>query len=392
MRIAMYTKFTLYLFVFVPAFSLAFGAPFNTFLNLKIRLQPRIDFGKIYSYKDRGDLYIRRARLEISKRWSDLPAGSLDLKIVLKADKVEMDYDYKTGKRYSYSSKVRLHHAYMNWKISNQISIRIGRYKKPYSRVSLTSSSRQLFIERPYSTEDAKKWLGDYDSNQILFYGKIFRGIFRYMLSVSDGSTIEDKQKAGDNVRSDVKLGNFYAVRVEFSPPGFIEKKKDDTGIGEKNKVSVVSLGLNYAQNRNFDVDTDNNTGNGYEVQNEKGTVWGVDVFGRFLIGPGALTAQAEYVNMKYDRLDIKEKGFYVQGGYLIPIPIGKIEPAVRYENFKEEKNGEEKKKKSIITLGFNHYLKAHKIKWAYNVLLINNKESGAKDQTVHQIQAQFYF
>jgi len=259
----------LFVTVFIPA--LTFGLD----VSIKLRLQPRIDFGKIYSYKDRSDSYIRRARVEISKKWRDLPAGSLDLKIVLKADNVERDYDYKTGKRYYDSSKVRLHHAYIDWKVSNQISIRIGRYKKPYSRVSLTSSSRQLFIERPYSTEDAKKGLGDYDSNQLLLYGSMAGGLFRYMLSVADGSTIEDKQKAGDNTRSDVKIGNFYAVRVEVSPPGFIEKKKDDTGIGEKNKGNVVSVGLNYARNRNFDVDTNNNTGDGYEVQNEKGTVWG---------------------------------------------------------------------------------------------------------------------
>ena len=191
------------------------------------------------------------------------------------------------------------------------------------------------------------------------------------MIALADGGFIKDKQKAGDNARSDVNLGNFYAVRLEFSPPGFVEKKKDDTGIGEKNKGSVISLGVSYAQNRNFDVDTNSNTGDGYEVKDETGTVWGADLFGRFFVGPGALTAQAEYVRMKYNKINKEEKGWYVQAGYLFGIGLGNLEPAFRYESVDYGKS-----KRQITTIGFNHYIKAHKFKWSYNYLRIDNPGS----------------
>ena len=360
-------------------------------LKVKIRLQPRFDFGDIYSegggLKSKSDFYFRRVRLEVSRRWKRIPLGkSVKISITLSSDKGDRDYDYKKAEKSHHAFKVKLKYAYVDWKIVNELAVRLGRKKMPYSRVSLTSSSRQLLIERPYSTEDAKKWLGDYDGNQIMFHGKIAKGVFRYMLSLSDGGFIEDKQKAGDHAKSDAKIGNFYAVRLEFSPPGFVEKKKDDTGIGEKNKGNVISLGVSYAQNRNFDVDTDNNTGDGYEVKNEKGTVWGADVFGRFLVGPGALTAQAEYVKMKYDKVNREEKGWYIQAGYLFGVGFGKLEPAFRYENVDYGSS-----KRKVTTLGFNHYVKAHRIKWAYNLLRIDNPGSNP-DQTVHQIQAQFYF
>ncbi len=361
------------------------------YLKVKLRLQPRLDFGDIYSgegrLKSKSDFYIRRTRLEVSRKWRKVPLGkSVKLNITLEMDKGDRDYEYKKAKKKRSKFEVGLLYAYVDWKLMDELAIQMGKKKKPFSRVSLSSSSRQLLIERPYSTEDAKKWLGDYYGNQIMLHGKIAKGVFRYMITFADGGFIEDEQKAGNHTKSDVKLGNFYAVRVEFSPPGFVEKKKDDTGIRKKSKGNVISLGVSYAQNRNFDVDTNNNTGDGYEVRDESGTVWGADIFGRFFVSSGTLTAQAEYVSMKYDNVNKEEKGWYVQAGYLFGVGLGKLEPAFRYESVDY---GSFKRK--ITTLGFNHYIKAQKVKWAYNLLRIDNPSSDP-DRTVHQVQAQFYF
>ncbi len=354
-------------------------------LKVKIRLQPRVDAGDIYyegGFKSRTDLYLRRIRLEVTRKWKDFK-----LNITLEGDKTERDYDYKKGERHHKKPYVDLKYAYVDWKLGKGAKLLVGNRKKPFSRVSLTSSSRQLLIERPYTTEDAKKWLGDYDAFHLMLHGKVLKGVLRYMFSVSDGSTIEDKQKAGDSVRSKASLGNFLAARVEISPPGLVERKKDDTGIGEKNRGNVLSLGISYARNRGFDVDTDNNTNNGYEVKDEKGTVMGADVFGRFRLGPGILSAQAEYVSMRYSKRNREERGWYVQAGYLFRTPFGELEPAFRYET-QDIKYKNHKRK--ITTFGFNHYIKGHKVKWAYNLLLINN--SWKDNQRVHQVQAQFYF
>ena len=352
-------------------------------LKLKIRLQPRIDFGEIMkegdNYVNRSDFYIRRARLEVTKKFKNVPIGKeLKLNITLRMDKGERDYDYKKAKKDPGPFKTALHYAYADWKIGKAFSIRIGKSKKPFSRISLTSSSRQLLIERPVSTETAKKWTGDYYGNHIMLHGKFIEGTIRYMLSISDGSTIESVNKTGgDTITSHVNLGNFYAVRIELSPPGMVEKKKDDTGIGEKNKGNVLSLGASFARNTNFSVDS---------LNNETATVLGVDLFSRFYIGKGAFVVQAEYVDMSYKRLGRTEKGWYVQGGYAIDTDnIGIMEPALRYERIDYGTRN-----KDIVTIGFNHYIKMHRFKWAYNFVIIGEEEGGKRN--VHQLQAQIYF
>ncbi|GAB6064969.1 OprO/OprP family phosphate-selective porin [Aquifex pyrophilus] len=361
---------------------------FHPHLKVKIRLQPRIDAGDIYKenddYKTKSDFYLRRVRLEVSRTWKKIPLGKkLKLNFTLKADKADRHYDFKKGKKSYHAPEAGVKYAYADWVIRDEFGIRFGIKKLPYSRVSLTSSSRQLLIERPFSTEDAKKWLGEYDNNHILFHGKIMKGVIRYMLAIGDGGSIEDENKTGGSVSADTEFGNLYAIRLEFSPPGFVEKKKDDTGIGEKNKGNVISVGVSFAKNSNFDVTKDSRT-----YKDEEGTVWGADIFGRFALGPGVLTAQAEYVHMEYDKLDMKEKGWYIQGGYLFDLAnFGKLEPAFRYEHVKYDYKD---KDKDIYTLGFNHYIKSHKVKWSYNAVLIDNEKED--DQVVHQIQAQFYF
>ncbi len=352
-------------------------------LKVKLRIQPRLDAGEIFksggSYQRRSDFYIRRARLEASKKWKGVPFGKwVKTNITLEMDKGERDYDYKKGSKGFTAFSPGVLYAYGDWKITDEFSILLGKKKKPYSRVSLTSSSRQLIIERPVSTETAKKWLGDYYGNQIMIHGKIQEGILRYMVAVSDGSTIEKKNKTGGStVTSRVNLGNFLGVRIEVSPPGFIEKKKDDTGIGEKNRGSVVSLGGSYAKNGSFDVDS---------TRGESATVTGADLFARLNVGPGVLSFLAEYVSMSYEKLGKRERGWFVQGGYLVNLgKPGKIEPAIRYEQVETGSNRE-----TYFTAGFNHYIKSHKIKWAYNMLSL--RKAGERTRTVHQIQAQIYF
>ncbi len=344
-------------------------------VSVKLRIQPRLDFGDLYkignTYTSRTDFYLRRARLEVNKIWKEIPLGkSLRVNITFEMDKGEKDYSKSRISQHDF--QVGVLYAYVNWKLSEEFNFLLGKKKKPFSRISLTSSSKQLLIERPFSTETAKKWLGNYYATQIMLYGKVKRGILRYAIALSDGSTVKKYNKTGFKVISSPNMGNLYAIRIEISPPGFIEKKKDDTGVKEKN---TLSLGISYARLKGFNIDRE---GDGiYEIKGEKGTVKGADLFIRFKTHIGIITAQAEYVNMEYEKIKKREDGWYIQTGY----KFLNFEPAVRYENHN-------KGEKKITTLGFNHYLKAHKAKWSYNFVLI--KET--KSLTLHQLQAQFYF
>lgn len=351
----------------------------DTYPEIEIQFQPRLEAGDIYKeggeFKSRSDLYIRRFRVKLKKKWKDVPGKWIKVKVTLSADKIERDFKYKSGKRDDRKTNVRVKYAYITWAFSDAFKFRIGKTKMPISRVSLTSSSRQLFIDRPFTTEDAKDWLGRYDSLQVVLYGALWEGLLRYALSISDGSSIEDENKAGNEVLAEVSFGNFRALRLEFSPPNMIEKKKDDTGV---RKGKVLSIALYGGEVEGFDVDG---------IPNERGRVLGADFFYRGSVKDLRFVLQGEVLKMDYKKTGRKEEGWFLQGGVNFPFPVGRVEPALRYER----QNVRYKNlKRKIFTLGLNHYIKAHSLKWSYNLILIDNSDGA--DQKVHQIQAQVYF
>lgn len=80
------------------------------------------------------------------------------------------------------------HAAYLDYKFVDPFAVRFGQYKLPLSRSSLSSSARQLIVERPFSSEDAKGLFGDYEQVELMLHGSVAGGIFKYMLAAADGS------------------------------------------------------------------------------------------------------------------------------------------------------------------------------------------------------------
>src|SRR3990172_6939534 len=112
--------------------------------KLRIRLQPRIDTGDIIkssdgkSYDSATDLYVRRIRLETNGKLSK----NLKYEFVLTADKWDKDGN---------TNEFGVQYANVEYEVNDAMSVVAGKSKLPYSRVSLTSSSKQLIIERPTS-------------------------------------------------------------------------------------------------------------------------------------------------------------------------------------------------------------------------------------------------
>ncbi len=333
-------------------FLLPFALSFGQDLKVKVRLQPRFDFGSltVNSSGQDFDAYLRRVRLSFKKK-----VGNLLLDLTLKADKAYRDFDAYKGVKSHHGVKVGIHYAFADWKVSKGFSLLIGIKKKAYTRQGLVSSSRQLLIERAHLVETAKKWLGDYYDFQVMFHGKIKDGVFRYMVSLSDGQSVENKNKLNGIKK---ERGGMVALRLEFSPPNWIEKKKDDTTIG---KGRAISFGISYASNNNLK----------YKNQNTYATFVGGDLFFRYK----NLVFSGEYLKMEYKNFK-KEEGFYVQGGYLIRSL--KLEPALRYEVINN--------RTKILTFGINRYYLGHHLKWSFNVVNYDQK------RTFFQVQGQYMF
>lgn len=131
-----------------------------------------------------------------------------------------------------------------------------------------------------------------------------------------------------------------------------------------------------------------------------------VDLAGRLSFGArGSLTGQLAYVSLTRDfnyRRDEKPQGGYLQAGYLLPWTLlrGRFEPALRYELFDHdriENQGASGSKERTISIGANHYLLKHSVKWAYNFVHTRfdpgvAEAANSRRRDIHQLQLQLYF
>ena len=143
--------------------------------------------------------------------------------------KYNLTFDADKWDKVENTNKVALLYAYINYTFMPELSLEFGKNKLPYSRVSLSSSSAQLLIERPVSTEAAKKLF----EQEIPIIRRRSRsrvrsreGVFNYAVALADGwSNAETIYTAPS--RKVFKAGELIVGRIELSPPGWVEAKKE---------------------------------------------------------------------------------------------------------------------------------------------------------------------
>jgi len=335
-------------------------------MKVRVRLQPRIDTLDVS--KDWGtstDFYLRRARLEVSGN----ATKNLKYSIVMASD--------KSGKRdKSKTTDFNLLYAYADYKYNSMLAIRGGKAKLPYSRVSLTSSSKQLMVERPYSTEASKAMFGDYYQANGMIHGGFLDGLIKYDLAFADGGYDKDNFDAGD------KSSLLIVPRVELSLPGWVEKKKKDSHLG---KGQHLTWGMSAAIQDKTDL------GNGDTVAQQ---LYNTDLSFHY----ENMTAQVEYNYMKTDfgtAADESKDGWYMQAGYFVPSL--NLEPAFRFEQYNHDKNVNDRKD-DIYTAGLNWYvLGDHNAKVQLNYEHTefgegNANANGRTSRDLLYVQAQIYF
>jgi phosphate-selective porin OprO/OprP len=350
-------------------------------MRVRVRLQPRLDFGDLArnsttgQYESESDFYIRRARLEFDGRITK----NLTYNLTLAADRSSQATRTANG---GGGVNFDIHYAFLDYKFADPFHLRFGEYKLPLSRVSLTSSARQLLVERPASTEAAKSFFGDYEQTNLQAYGKFADGAFKYYLAIGDGSAAPAAGTATNatGVESDAA----FVGRLEFSPPGWAEKGMSDAHLG---KGRHLTFGLHTGQQKGLKSLT--------AATETDRSLLGADVSFHL----GGFTAQAEYNTWKTETTgaaDVEPEGWYVQLGYLIPGTS--IEPAVRYEVFDRNSNATTDREDKITTAGFNWYFKGHSMKlgvnWVRTEFGRGNLTGSSPDDTqdVYQVQTQIYF
>jgi hypothetical protein len=352
----------------------------HTNLTIRFRLQPRLDFGDLTTsrggdhYEFESDLYLRRTRLQFE--------GSL-IKNLTYAVHLSGD---KWGRK-GQDEEIDLFYAYLDYRFLDELSVRAGKANLPYSRVSLTSSAKQLLIERPVSTEAAKKVFDEYEQPNLLLHGRFLEGILSYNLAYGDGWEEGKTLRVGNSVH---KANPLFVGRIELSPPGWIEEKKSDAHLG---KGRHLTLGVHYAIQDSIEYRE-----NTFEEDRD---LFGFDLSGHWK----GITAQFEYNQWKEDFTDPanrsrEPRGWYLQAGYFINTVKGigiNLEPVARYEEYDQDSNVSDKKEK-VWTVGATWYAKGHSLKisanWAHTSFERAATGRLARDnkKDVFQLQVQLYF
>jgi len=351
-------------------------------LNVRIRLQPRMDFGDIIksrdgkSYATESDMYLRRVRLEMG---GSLLVKTLKYNLTLSADKWE-----QTG----HTGSLAVLYSYVTWEADDAVSFTFGKSKLPYSRVSLSSSSKQLIVEKPVSTEAAKKVFGKTDpyyQTKTAVHGKFLEGIAAYEFAVADGWANGEAIQSSP-ARTVYKSNPLYVARVELSPPGWVEKSKSDAHLGNGQHLT---LGVNYANQSSIEYSTTDDN-------RESRILKGLDLSGHYK----GVSAQIEFNEWKVETSDravanVHPKGWYGQAGYFIEAV--NVEPVARYEVYDQDSKQRDMAEKDT-TLGVNWYGKGHSLKvglnWVNSRYETNasGKLTNDNKKNVYQLQAQMYF
>jgi hypothetical protein len=365
--------------------------------EIKMRIQPRFEYGDLLidkngQYTTESDLYLRRVRLTGKKEFENVPFGKKAwAEIVVHMDKLEMDFN--KGARQDPDYKVGISTAEAVWMFGDEFSLWLGHDMPPFYRN--TSSGKLLTFDWISSVGFFDKSTGDKQVHLRLL-GKAGKGIFKYWLGYGDGVNTLSKIKSADGSATAVQKkdwGNLFTARVELAPPGWVEAGWDDTAIG---KEKYLALGLGYAFQNGVKYETAAVSDATYQTHS-----YVVDLSGRVPFGKAALTGQAGYINVDKDYSYKKENpnGYWFQTGFLIPGQIikGQLEPVLKYEIMDYKTVNKIKTKEKILTLGFNHYLAKHNLKWGYNLSMTDYEDqvkvaAQSSSKLQHQIQFQFEF
>lgn len=366
-------------------------------MKMRIRLQPRIDYGDLAAlrssydtdptakvFRGQSDMYLRRVRLELEGNLSEAVTYGL----VIDADRA-----YQVGSKPTFDAQ----YAFFNYKHSDAINLRFGKQKLPLTRVSLSSSAKQLLIERPVSTEAVKTLFGDYYQPNVMLHGKNTTGTVAYMLALADGTNAGSDAFAKSSNNSDIygsskdadkatESSFVWIARAEFSPGmDWVEKGKSDAWLGQGQHLT---LGVDYgSQSGAKSVDS-------ASIKAYDRSVMGLDLSGHV----NNITFQAEYNRMTVEEKSASKKvtpgGWYVQAGYFIPGL--NLEPVIRYEDY--NLNGEiGNAHRKYTTIGANWYAQGHSMKFGVNLVQVkfdDNARIAANDgdAKVLQLQSQFYY
>jgi phosphate-selective porin OprO and OprP len=350
------------------------------------RLQTR------YTYTDGDDntLTPDASRWEVKrmKFWMNGYAYTKDLTYLLQVDFV------------SGGSSRLLEHAYLNYRLMDELQILAGQTKVPFGRQWINGSGSQQFVDRSFASDAFRP---GYDSG-VKLSGDLFGGLSTYEIGAYGGAGQSATRAAnGDNTTTAV------AARVTANPFGKMAYSESDLDNSPK---PLLSIGANYYGNTLKKTGATTASATGFEANNitlAGSSGWLGRNAGRFSTSEKVdidsygidaafkwqgLFALGEYIYGRGEGDDtgatVRAHGWHAQAGYCI-IPKT-LEVALRY-SFVDPNRVVSDDQRTDVAAAVSYYFNKHNLKLQGDVTNAHDQSKGdGVDDQIYRLQAQVIF
>jgi len=334
-------------------------------------------------------------RIRRMKVWLSGYAYTKDLTFLLQTDMTQTSSTPSTGTGNSGAKFVD--HAYLNYRLIDEVQLLAGQTKVPFGRQWLTGSGSLSFVDRSPVSDAFRP---GYDIG-LKLHGKIAKGLVTYEFGGYGGK--------GQGIVSG-NNDNSFAARLTLNPLGELPYSEADLDTTSK---PLVSFGANYFYDRltftrgaNAAASTFESTNQNFMssagwltasrafaqgIQNEKIDVSliGLDAAFKWL---GSYTVAEYFIGQAEgdkSKAKLRAHGFFVQSGYCI-IPK-KLEIAARYSYFDPNRDvGNDLQ--TEVAGAVSYYFNKHNLKLQGDVADIHNQATNKSDEMQFRLQVQLIF
>jgi phosphate-selective porin OprO and OprP len=281
--------------------------------------------------------------------------------------------------------------AFMNYRLLDEVQIRVGQFKTPFVRQEMISDGNLQLVDRSIVADNFKQGR---DIGAML-HGKFAGGLLTYGVGGFGGAGQSTPRTSNNNA---------LVGRIAVNPFGEMAYSEADLDAAKK---PLMTVGASYLKN------TLQKTGaTAFADVDPKATAY----FGKGWLGTGVgkfgntekvdvnsvgidaafkwqgLSIQGEYLLGQADgqitNNTLRAQGFYAQAGYCI-IP-SKLEAAVRY-SFMDQDRDKSNDLQSEIAGGLSYYFDKHNLKIQSDVANLHTQPART-DEIQYRVQAQLTF
>ena len=351
-------------------------------LKLGIRVQARYQYDGVDGFGDADD----NGEGADDKSSFSIPRARL----TFKGNAFGKDLTYKFQTDFG-KGLVNLKDFFANYKLGDSVQVRVGQWKRPFSRQQINSSSKLALVDRAMTD---KKFGAGRDIGVALHNGYEKSPEFEWAVGVFNGTSVKP------SIATSVSLDNSDPA----APTASASSKMANT-VSRFQPAFIGRFGYNMGGIKGYS--EGDLKGGDFRLSLGAGAMWlhsyddeasamraNVDFMMKvsgFAFSGAFYAAMDESAdddgNMS---LGLSAMGLHAQANYLI---AQSYQPVLRFEWHMPDEVGPGSEDEKVMTLGFNWFFHGHKVKWQTDIsAAMTSDDTDGGDQTDLRVRSQLQF